>query len=234
MAKAYLPGAPSNGSELIFNDLGKKYEDVFGQDAGLHRIIERFLTFLPPHARVLDCGSGTGKPVCHMVAESGRPIHGIDLSEKMIQLSREQVPKGTFELRSMLEYSPPPASFGGITATLSLFELSRADLTTMAKKWLRWMELGGFLLLAVIGAEDVDKIQPDMYDEDGECASGIEFTFMGHTVYLTLFTKAGWNRLLEGHGFEIVHTETDLFKPPDPQCDEEMHYFVIARKPEAS
>ena len=87
-------------------------------------------------------------------------------------------------------------------------------------------------MIGVIGAEDVEKIKPEMYDDDRECASGIDFLFMGHQVYLTLFTKVGWNRVLESAGFEVVHTETDLFKPPSAGCDDEMHYFVIARKPD--
>ena len=233
MPKAYLPGATSNGMEVIMNDIGKGYEDSFGHDPGLHRIVERYLTYLPPNASVLDCGSGTGKPVCYMVAESGRRVVGIDVSEKMIQLSREQVPRGTFELCSMLEYSPPPASLGGITATLSLFALSRAEHTSMVEKWFQWLRPGGYLLIGVIGAEDANKVQPSMYDPDGECVNGADFTFMGYNVYLTLFTKAAWIRLLESRGFAIVHTEVDRFQPSHPQCDEELHYFVIAKKPEA-
>ena len=90
-------------------------------------------------------------------------------------------------------------------------------------------------MICVIGAEDTAEIRPQLYDEDGECASGIGWTFMGHKVYLTLFTKAGWNRLLEGVGFAVVHAETDFLKlPPDTKSDDEMHYFVIARKSKAS
>ena len=135
----------------------------------------------------------------------------------------------------MLEYSPPPASFGGVTATLSLFELTRAELTAMAGRWFQWLKPGGYLLTCTIGADDVEGIPPERYDEDGECASGIDWVFMGHKVLLTLFTKAGWTRLLEGVGFKIVHTETALFKPPvEAKCDDEIQFFVVARKPEAS
>ena len=232
MAQPYLPGS---SSESLYDDLSKRYEENFGHNAGLQRNVTRFLTLLPSDAQVLDCGSGTGKPVCHMVAETGRPTHGIDTSKNMIELSRNQVPQATFELANMLEYSPPPASFGGITATLSLFELSRAELETVIGKWFEWLQPGGYLLIAVIGAEDVPGITREMYDEDGSCVSGAEWTFMGHKVFITLFTKRGWDALLEGKGFEIVERETDLFCPPkEARCDDEMHYFVIAKKPRVS
>ncbi|KAG8531937.1 uncharacterized protein KY384_003573 [Bacidia gigantensis] len=231
MPQAYLPGEPFVSSESLFNALGKDYEDVFGHDAGLLRVVERFISYLSPDARVLDCGSGTGKPVAHMIASANRSVHGIDLSEAMIELSRKQVPTATFEQCNMLSYSPPPGSFGGATASLSLFELTRAQLTTMVANWARWLRPGGYLLIATMGAEDVEGTREEMYDEDGECASGIPFTFMGSRVYLTLFTKKGWERLLEGAGFEIVETQRDLFSPPkEAKCDEEKHLFLIARK----
>ena len=58
---------------------------------------------------------------------------------------------------------------------------------------------------------------------------------MAHRVFMTLFTKQGWNKLLEGAGFEIVHAETDWFSPPaSAECDDDPHYFVIAKKPGGS
>ena len=233
MTNPYLPGANAPSSEVIYTpDFSKQYESNFGHDAGLLRLTQRFLTYLPPDAHVLDCGCGTGKPVGHMVAESKRHITGIDLSEEMIKLSRQQVPQGTFELCSMLTYTLPPANFGGITATLSLFEFSRAEITTMAGKWFQWLQPGGHLMICVVGAEDAKEIEPELYDEDGECAQGIPWRFMGYQVCVTLFTKEGWNHVLERAGFEVVETETDLFKlGEEAKSDDEMHYFVIARKP---
>ena len=217
-------------SEEFYNDAGKQYEDAFGHDPGLLRIDRKFLDLLLPDARVLDCGSGTGKPTAHMIAESGRAVYGIDQSKTMVELSKEQVPDGSFETVNMVDYTPA-TDFGGIVAMLSLFELSREEITSMACKWFKWLQPGGYLLIGVFGAEDCTT-SPAMYDSDGQCASGIDFVFMNHRVKMTLFTKAGWKHLLESSGFEIVHEETDVFSPPPATvCDDEPHYFVIARKP---
>ena len=220
---------PSND---FFDKVGIQYEEAFGHDAGLQGIVQKFLEFLPQGqaARVLDCGCGTGKPVPKMVAESGRRVHGIDLSSMMVELSRKQVPTGSFERTSMLQYSPA-SDFSGVIAMLSLFELTREEITTMAHKWFEWLCPGGFLLIGVFGAEDCEAAS-EMYDSDGLCATGIPFTFMNHTVLMTLYTKAGWRNLLQQAGFNIVHTETDVFSPPRAAVsDDEPHYFVIARKP---
>ncbi len=218
----------------FYNEVGKRYEDAFGHDAGLEKVVRRYLSLLPSDASVLDCGCGTGKPVSSIFAESRRPLHGIDFSLTMVELSKKQVPQGAFQCCDMLSYAPSPASFGGVIANLSLFELSRAELTSMALNFFQWIQPGGYLLIGVFGAEDCET-KPEQYDADGECASGVENTFMAHRVSMTLFTKLGWNKLLEGAGFDIVHTETDWFSPPPAAiCDDDPHYFVIAKKPNAT
>ncbi len=168
-----------------------------------------------------------------MVAGSGRRVHGIDRSETMVELSRSQVPSGTFEKADMLTYGPEDASFSGIIAMLSLFELNRAELESVAGNFHRWLQPGGYLLIGMIGADDRAKdVKAEMWDADGLFASGIPTTFMGRLNIKNIFTKKGWNALLEGAGLKVLSAEVDVFKPPpDAGCDDEPHYFVIAQKP---
>ena len=62
-----------------------------------------------------------------MIVKSGRAVYGIDQSKTMIELSKEQVPKKSFETVNMIDYAPA-IDFGDIVAMLSLFELSRYGL----------------------------------------------------------------------------------------------------------
>ncbi len=216
-------------SEEFFNQVGIQYEEAFGHNAGLQRIVQHFLKLLPGDAQVLDCGCGTGKPVAEMIAQSGRVVNDIDLSQTMVELSSKQVPTGSFTRANMLHYTPADHPTG-VIAMLSLFALTRQEISLMAHKWFQWLQPNGYLLIGVIGAEDCETA-PEMYDSDGQCATGVPFTFMNHKVSVTLFTKAGWNALLKQAGFEIIHTETDIYTPPPATvCDDEPHYFVIARK----
>ena len=225
ISQALIPSAD------FYNNVGIGYEHTFGHDAGLHAVLGDFLGRLPPDALVLDCGCGTGKPVSKAIVDSGRHVHGLDFSKTMVELSRKQVTPGIFETVNMLDYAPTKR-FDGIVAMLSLFDLSREEITSMAHKWSGWLLPGGFLLIGVFGAEDCPSAKPQMFDEDGKCARGIPFMFMGHEVSMTLFTKAGWVELLESAGLRVVHRNTDVFAPPpDAQCDPEPHYFVIAEKP---
>ena len=104
----------------------------------------------------------------------------------------------------------------------------------MTHKFFQWMQPGSLLLIGVSGAEDWE-IKQEQFDADGLFASGVENTFMGHRSFMTLFTKAGWRRLLESAGFQIVHTDMDVFAaPPSAVCDNDPQYFVIAKKPSVS
>lgn len=216
----------------FYSNLGKRYEDAYGHNAGLQRMVQRFLDLLPSKATVLDCGCGTGKPVSYMIAESGREPYGIDLSPTMVELSKKQVPKGTFTQCNMLEFTAAPATFAGATVILSIFGLDRAEITYMAGNLFNWIQPGGHLLLCVFGAED-RKTRPEQYDPDGECAHGIESIFMAHISYMTLFTKKGWTKMLESVGFDIAETRTDTFDTPEEaMCDDDQYYYIIAKKPD--
>ena len=213
----------------FYSQIGIQYEQAFSHNEGLHKIMQKFLQLLPKSAHVLDCGCGTGKPVSQMVAESGRRVSGIDLSQTMVDLSTKQVPGGSFERFNMLEYAPKEP-LDGVVAMLSLFELTRQEITSMSHKWFGWLRPGGYLLLGVFGAEECNPT-PRMYDADGEFASGMVFTFMKRKVSLGLFTKAGWVALLKQAGFEVTYTETSMFIPPPAAvCDDEWQYFLIAQK----
>ena len=219
-----------NSDEQFWTDLGMKYEAAFGHDVGLHNVIQRYLNMLPTSALVMDCGSGTGKPVAKAIAESGRHVHGIDMSPGMVSLSRKAVPSGSFEVANMLDYTPT-VSYDGAVASLSIFELTRQEIDTMAHKWCQWLKPGGLLLINTFGAEDCAQAKAENYDADGECTNKVEWKFMSNNVLITLFTKAGWKVLLEKAGFGIVHTEEDQFTPPAAaDCDPEPRYYIIAKK----
>lgn len=225
------PPQPMKSDEQFWSDLGMKYEAAFGHDVGLHQMIHKYLSKLPTAAVVIDCGSGTGTPVAKAIADSGRHVHGIDMSAGMVSLSRKAVPSGRFEEANMLEYVPT-VDYDGAVASLSIFELSRPELTTMSHKWFQWLKPGGLLLINTFNSEKCPQVKAENYDADGECASKVEWRFMGNKVLITLLTKVGWKMLLEKAGFEMVQTEEDVFTPPAAaDCDPEPRYYIIAQKP---
>ena len=215
----------------FFSSLGSKYEDAFGHDAGLLAFIREALLHLPPSSVVLDVGCGTGKPVASSLAAAGHRVIGIDLSDTMVELSRKAVPSGSFEVADMRDYVPKE-QVNAVFSILSHLQMGREGIEEMVGKWARWLEVGGLLMICTLPAEDCEHRGPNAgYDADGRCARNLEFRFMGGTATGTAFTREGWRVLLEEKGFSIVHTNTEVFVPPEEaQCDPEPHYYIIAKK----
>lgn len=217
----------------FYSSLNSKYEDAFAHDTGLNNFIQDVLPYMRPQALVLDVGCGTGKPVASGLAAAGHRILGIDISPAMVELSRQAAPSGTFAVVDMRDYTlPEGVRLDAIFNILSLFTLNREDIESMSGKWSSWLPIGGLLCVCTIAAEDCSpEERGSSYDVDGLCARNIAFRFMGAQTSITLFTRAGWAKLLEKQGFEIVKTMTEMHVPPeDADSEPESHFFIVARK----
>jgi 2-polyprenyl-3-methyl-5-hydroxy-6-metoxy-1,4-benzoquinol methylase len=211
-----------------YDELAASYEDAFSHDLGLQKFIQAALDLLPANSKVFDVGCGTGKPVSTTMAANGHRIQGIDLSPAMIELCRRQVPNGHFEAANMLEYHPTERIDADMIFTIfSLFCLGgRKETALMVSKLYTWLKPNGILCLGTICAEDL-RTTPEMFDCDGMCANDVTMTFMA------AFTREGWKQVLREAGFEIFYTQMDLFvlrRAADIASDDEMHYFIMARK----
>ena len=217
----------------FYSSLGSRYEAAFAHDPGLLSFISRALAYLPPHAAVLDAGCGTGHPVATSLAAAGHRVTGFDISDAMVGLARKAVPSGTFTVGDMRDYAPPSGeNWDAVFNILSLFLLSREEIETMAARWATGVTPGGLWWLCSLGAADVGVEEKGaVFDADGLAAREIPVRFMGERPRVTMFTKSGWRRLLEGEGFEVVEAVTEVFVPPvETLTDDEPHFFVVARK----
>jgi 2-polyprenyl-3-methyl-5-hydroxy-6-metoxy-1,4-benzoquinol methylase len=92
--------------------------------------IERFLSFLPLGATVLDLGCGGGSPVAlHMVAQGFR-VTGVDSSPTLISLWRTRMPDQEWIVGDMRSLALG-RRFGAILAWDSFFHLRHKDQRTM-------------------------------------------------------------------------------------------------------
>lgn len=72
-----------------------RYSFTYGTEQEVEFLVEQF--DLGPHTRVLDVGCGPGRHA-RALAERGVPVHGVDISQRFVDLARTDAPAGaTFE-----------------------------------------------------------------------------------------------------------------------------------------
>ncbi|KAM5450035.1 hypothetical protein McanCB49686_006396 [Microsporum canis] len=111
-----LSSTMATTAEALFDTFGKRYEDAFTNDPNLKEFLRFAMKSIPNHSKVLDVGCGTGKPVADILASAGHEVHGIDVSQNMIDIASAQV-DGTFVKADMRNYEPQ-CPFDGVFVIL--------------------------------------------------------------------------------------------------------------------
>ncbi|KAF7897113.1 hypothetical protein EAF00_005341 [Botryotinia globosa] len=218
----------------FYDSISEKYEKYYPQDQGLLDFIRESLELLPGDAKVLDIGCGTGIPTSLAVTNSGRTLHGIDISPKMLERSRHNVPRGTFDLVSMLDFTPREGvQYDGMFIVLSMLHFTREEIGKAIARWRDWVKGDGegYIFIGTIAAEDALRFEEGMLSDDKRYAENVPGKFMGDVNTNFLYTQLGWKDVLAENGFEIVREKKAVFEPAEEaECDREVHLFITARR----
>ena len=204
---------PETAAE-VFDALGTGYEHAFRTATAQRAAITGLLEALPPAAKVLDLGSGTGRPTAELLAAAGHDVTGYDVAPRMVEIARAQVPAARFVLGDMRELSFEDGSWDAVTAFFSMLQLPRAEQETMIGRLAAWLKPGGLLLFATVPA-DVD---------------GVDIVFMDHPVRASSFPAGTLADLLRKAGLDVVREEHADFVPDHPGAGPEPHVYFTARK----
>jgi 2-polyprenyl-3-methyl-5-hydroxy-6-metoxy-1,4-benzoquinol methylase len=148
--------------------------------------IERFLSFLPPGAAVLDLGCGGGSPVAlHMVAKGFR-VTGVDSSPSLISLCRTRMPDQEWIVGDMRSLALQ-RRFGGILAWDSFFHLRHTDQEMMFRVFAAHAAPAAILMFNAGPAR-------------GEAMG----SYRGDPLYHASLDAAEYAALLSDSGFELI------------------------------
>ena len=139
------------------NEISKLVEqgyNVIAEDYYSHRNLtkfnselEKFASFLPKSAHILDVGCGAGIPTAKFLKQKGFDVTGIDLSDKMLNLARKNVPDSNFIKMDMNELNFSENSFDGIISVFALFHVPREKHYDILKQFFEILKPGGILMV---------------------------------------------------------------------------------------
>jgi cyclopropane fatty-acyl-phospholipid synthase-like methyltransferase len=175
--------------------------------------VDKILEDLPPQAKVLDLGCGTGNLIAKHIVERGYRVVGVDQSKKLLEIAKTVVPEAELIHADMLEIQLAE-KFAAAVAWDSVFHIERKHHSAIYHKLAASIEPGGRLMLSVGGSG------AENYDSSDE---GITSEMFGHTFFYDAYAPRLARKLLEAEGFEIEVWEVD-----DPSAHG--HIAVIARK----
>ncbi|MFJ3669583.1 class I SAM-dependent methyltransferase [Streptomyces sp. NPDC090106] len=199
---------------VLFNALGADYEKAFAHAPAHLSALEWLIERLPPGARTLDVGCGTGRPTAATLVAAGHEVLGVDVSPVMVALASRQVPGAEFRQADIRELPLEPGSFDGVCVFFSLLQMTRAEQSALLRRLAGALAPGGHLVLATVPADVED----------------LELAFMGHPVRATSFGPDAFAAVAEAAGLTVLSRHDALFTPDHPDGGPEPHLFLYCRR----
>ncbi|WAX81588.1 class I SAM-dependent methyltransferase [Streptomyces sp. KMM 9044] len=198
----------------VFDALGSDYEKAFAASEAHRASLEWLLERLPPAGRVLDVGSGTGRPTASTLAAAGHRVLGVDVSPVMVEIAARQVPDAEFRCGDIREMPIEEGSFDGVCLYFSLLQMSRAEQSDLLQRLPRLLRPGGLFTLATVPL-------------DVESFDGV---FMGQNVRVTSFAAQDVTGLVRNAGLTVLAERSVMFTPAHPDAAPEPHLFLHCRR----
>ncbi|MEW2118643.1 class I SAM-dependent methyltransferase [Streptomyces sp. NPDC005474] len=201
---------------VLFDALGVDYEKAFAGAPAHRSALEWLIERLPPTARTLDVGSGTGRPTAAALVEAGHTVLGVDVSPVMVELAARQVPEAEFRRADIRDLPLDADSLDGVCVFFSLLQMTRAEQSALVRRLTLALKPGGHLVLATVPADVED----------------VEVVFMGRPVRATSFAEDDFTGMAEDAGLTVLARHSTVFAPDHPGAAPEPHLFLHCRRDE--
>lgn len=211
------PGAASRrqAQAAVFDGIGEKYDEAFPHKDGQLTAGEWLINALPPGARVLDAGCGTGLPTAAQLDGAGLRVTGIDISLVMLELARSNVPGADFRELDLAGISIGLGTFDAVAAFFSLLMLPRAEIPGVLARMREVLVPGGLLAVGMVEA-DLDDVPID---------------FLGGPVRVTGYPRDELAQVVTSAGFEVLEVRDWSYAPVTAQAPPEIQLILRCRRP---
>lgn len=109
-----------------YNKIARDWFNDHHQDIWWVGGTEKFVSILPTNAQILDVGCGAGVKMRYL-KEKGLQAQGIDFSEEMISIAKEEDPTGVYTVKDILHPLDMEQKFDGVFAQAVLLHVPKLD-----------------------------------------------------------------------------------------------------------
>jgi len=189
----------------IYKKHARAWTELRGQLLYEKAWLNYFLSLIPEHAQILDLGCGSGKPIAAYLIEQGHSVVGVDSSDVMIEMAKQNFPEQHW-IQADMRQIELEQKFQGILAWDSFFHLTQHDQRKMFAQFSRFAEQGTVLMFT-------------SGPSHGEALGDL----FGDVLYHASLSQQEYRQLLKDHGFEVVKMVAE-----DPDCAG--HTVCLAQK----
>ncbi|MGY5880550.1 MAG: class I SAM-dependent methyltransferase [Candidatus Thorarchaeota archaeon] len=132
--------------EDSYDKMGERYHRT-RDNQKFNSELEKFTELLPSSSEVLDAGCGVGTPVSQFLVKKGFNVTGVDISKKLIDLAKQNIPEASFYQKNILNMDFPNDSFDGIICVYTLWHIPRTDHSSIIENFCRMLKNNGILVL---------------------------------------------------------------------------------------
>ncbi len=186
-----------------YNKIASRYAAQRDQFKSI-KYLEKFITYIPKGKTILDVGCGAGKPVDEFLVKNGYAVNGIDISERMIELAKQNVPDAFYEVKDMTKLADSEYCVDGIVSFYAIFHTPREGHLAILNKFTSFMPSGGTILITMGFSE---------WEGSEE--------FHGANMSWSHYGAAKNTELVEKAGFKIILNEIDT-------SGNEKHQIILA------
>lgn len=180
--------------------IANRYAEVYFDDLSDAPFLDKFISFLPPQAKVADIGCGPGNFTRYLI-ERGFNVEGIDLSNGMLTIARDRVPEGDFKMMDMRKLDYSDETFDGLLVAYSLIHIPSDQIHETLTGFYRVLKPNGVVLIIAQRGE------PDrVVDEPLK---------PGEKMFVNFFTKDSMSDVLTKAGFVIEYQEEKPSQDPN-------------------
>jgi len=189
-----------------YNKLAENYlagRDRFKND----KYLDKLSSLLSSGSTVLDIGCGAGLPIDKYLIDHGFKVIGVDISEKQIEMAKNNVPQGDFKVEDMSEFKNKEYFVDAVISFYAIFHTPRESHQQILEKIASFLKKDGLILITMATTE----------------WEGKENDFYGGEMYWSHYDSKTNSKLVQDAGFELLLDEID-------NTGKEKHQIILARK----